>query len=124
MREQRVAEAIKEEISDILRTQLKDPRIGFVSVTGVEVTNDLRQAKVHVSVMGTEQEKEQAIKVLQKATGFIRSELAGRLTLRYTPELLFRLDKSIDHGLRIAKLLNEIQEQGQQSRSEPDESKR
>lgn len=112
-RPERVGEAIKEEISDILRNEIKDPRIGFVSVVEVEVSPDLRHAKVYVSVLGDEEARVQSLKGLESATGFIRSEIGRRIRLRHTPEILFRLDKSIEHGVKIARLLNEIRPDGE-----------
>ncbi|MBD2866802.1 MULTISPECIES: 30S ribosome-binding factor RbfA [Paenibacillus] len=104
----RVGEQIKKELSQILQAELKDPRVGFITVTGVDVTNDLSQAKVYLSVMGTDQQKEDSLKAIEKATGFIRSELGKRIRLRITPELLFQFDTSIEYGSRIDALLNQI----------------
>jgi ribosome-binding factor A len=106
----RVGEQIKKEMSQILQSELKDPRIGFITVTGVDVTNDLSQAKVYLSIMGTDQQKEESLKALAKATGFIRSELGKRIRLRKTPELLFALDTSIEYGSRIEELLHKLGE--------------
>ena len=104
----RVSEQIKKELSQILQTELKDPRIGFITVTGVEVTNDLSQAKVFLSVLGTDQQKEETLKALAKGQGFIRSELGRRVRLRHTPELVFKFDTSIEYGSRIDQLLHKI----------------
>jgi ribosome-binding factor A len=104
----RVGEQIKKELSQILQSELKDPRVGFITVTGVDVTNDLSQAKVFLSVLGTEQQKEESLKAIAKATGFIRSELSKRIRLRITPELQFQFDASIEYGSRIDELLNKI----------------
>lgn len=104
----RLGEQIREELAQLIRG-LKDPRIGFVSVVRVEVSGDLRHAKVYISVMGDDQAKKESMKGLQSANGFLRSELAQILRLRYTPELHFVLDESIEHGTRIAKLLAEVQ---------------
>jgi ribosome-binding factor A len=104
----RVGEQIKKELSVILQTELKDPRIGFVTVTGVEVTNDLSQAKVFLSVLGDDQQKEETLKALAKGSGFIRSELGRRVRLRHTPELIFKFDTSIEYGGRIEQLLQEL----------------
>lgn len=106
----RVGEQIKKEMSQILQSELKDPRIGFLTVTGVDVTNDLSQAKVYLSIMGTDQQKEDSLKALAKATGFIRSELGKRIRLRKTPELLFAIDTSIEYGSRIEELLHKLGE--------------
>lgn len=106
----RVGEQMKKELSQLIQTEIKDPRIGFVTVTGVDVTNDLSQAKVYLSVMGDEEQKEQSIKALEKASGFLRSEIGKRIRLRHTPELLFKIDSSIEYGSHIEKLLGEIRE--------------
>ncbi|MGE5484251.1 MAG: 30S ribosome-binding factor RbfA [Ignavibacteriales bacterium] len=103
----RVAEAIKEEISDIIHHEIKDPRVGFASITSVEVSRDLRHAKVFVSVLGGESEKTETIKGLESASGFIRSELGRRVRLHHTPEILFRLDESIERAARIARIIHE-----------------
>ena len=106
----RVGEQIKKELSQLIQTELKDPRIGFITVTGVDVTNDLSQAKVYLSVLGDDEQKEASLKALGKATGFLRSELGKRIRLRHVPELIFKFDESIEYGSRIEKLLDEISE--------------
>jgi ribosome-binding factor A len=110
-RAQRVAEQVKKEIADILRNEIKDPRLGFVSVTDVELSPDLRYAKVYVSVLGDEQAKKESLEVVTKATGFIRREIGQRLSLRFVPEITFKFDPSIERGARIAELLNEIRKE-------------
>jgi ribosome-binding factor A len=104
----RVGEQIKKELSQIIQSELKDPRIGFITVTGVEVTNDLSQAKVYLSVLGSEEQKEESLKAIARGTGFIRSELGKRMRLRHTPELVFKFDSSIEYGSRIESLLEQI----------------
>ncbi|CAM4242422.1 30S ribosome-binding factor RbfA [Paenibacillus tarimensis] len=104
----RVGEQIKKELSQIIQTELKDPRIGFITVTGVDVTSDLSQARVYLSVLGSDEQKENTLKALAKGSGFIRSELGKRIRLRHTPELEFRFDSSIEYGSRIESLLEEI----------------
>lgn len=104
----RVGEQIKKELSQIIQSELKDPRIGFITVTGVEVTNDLSQAKVYLSVLGSEEQKEETLKAIARGTGFIRSELGKRMRLRHTPELVFKFDASIEYGSRIEALLEKI----------------
>lgn len=104
----RVGEQIKKELSQIIQTELKDPRIGFITVTGVEATSDLSQARVYLSVLGSEEQKEETLKALGKANGYLRSELGKRMRLRHTPELLFKFDSSIEYGSRIEGLLEEI----------------
>ncbi|NLC77922.1 MAG: 30S ribosome-binding factor RbfA [Clostridia bacterium] len=109
-RTQRVAEEMKREIAAILKEEIKDPRVGFVTVTGVEVTPDYRYAKVYVSIFGDETEVKNALEGLEKASGYIRKEIGRRIKLRYTPELSFRHDESIRHGAKIAELLANVQE--------------
>lgn len=104
----RVGEQIKKELSLILQAQFKDPRLGFVTVTGVEVTNDLSQAKVFLSVLGNDEQKEETLKALGKGTGFLRGELGRRIRLRHTPELIFKFDASVEYGSRIEQLLQKI----------------
>ncbi|HEX7125984.1 MAG TPA: 30S ribosome-binding factor RbfA [Thermodesulfobacteriota bacterium] len=106
-RKHRVADAIKAEVSDLLRRGLKDPRIGFVTVTDVEVSSDLRQARVYYSVVGSPAEREATEKGLQSATGFVQSHVGKRLGLRNTPTLEFRYDPSLEQGARIEQLLRE-----------------
>jgi len=109
----RVGEEIKKELSVMIQRELKDPRIGFVTVTGVEVTSDLSQAKVYLSVFGDEEQKKDTLKALDKPTGFLRTEIGKRIRLRHTPELIFKIDESIAYGSRIEKLLDEISEEGE-----------
>ncbi len=102
----RINEEVKRELSEILR-DLKDPRIPMMtSVVTVNVTNDLRYAKVFVSVLGDEAVKKDAIAGLKQAGGFVRREIGHRLNLRYTPELVWELDNSIEHGAHINELLH------------------
>ncbi|WMT39157.1 30S ribosome-binding factor RbfA [Paenibacillus sp. D2_2] len=109
----RVGEEIKKELSVMIQRELKDPRIGFVTVTGVDVTSDLSQAKVYLSVFGDEEQKKGTLKALDKATGFLRTEIGKRIRLRHTPELIFKIDESIAYGSHIEKLLGEISEEGE-----------
>lgn len=109
-RPERLAEAIKKEVSSLLREELKDPRIGFVSITSVEVSKDLRYANIFASVFGGPAEQKATIGALQKAQGFVRGELAKRIRLRYTPEITFKLDHSISRGSRLIELMNEVRE--------------
>jgi ribosome-binding factor A len=110
-RQEKLGELIAAELSDLLRTRMKDPRLGFASITHVEVSGDFRHAKIFVSVMGSETEQHDTMKVLKHATGFLRHELAGRLTLRYMPELAFKLDTSIVQGARILELINKLEQE-------------
>jgi ribosome-binding factor A len=113
LRANRVAEQMKKELSDILGRKIKDPRIGFVTVTDVRLTGDLQQAKVYITVLGDDQQKENTLKGLAKAKGFIRSEIGQRIRLRKTPEIIFEFDESIDYGNRIETLLKEIQKESE-----------
>ena len=99
---------MKQEIADILMRKIKDPRIGFVTVTDVEVADDLRNAKVFVSVYGGD--KEASLKGLKSAAPFIRSELGKRMRMRFVPELLFRFDGTVEQGAHIMELLRTIEE--------------
>jgi ribosome-binding factor A len=104
-----VGAQIREEIMAIIRRDLKDPRIGFVSITEVRMSPDLRSARVRVSVLGGEQEARAALAGLRSATGLIRHELGRRLqNLKFAPELRFEIDPSIEYSVRIAKTLREI----------------
>jgi len=113
-RQEKLGELIAAELSELLRTRLKDPRVGFASITHVEVSGDLRHAKVFVSVMGTPEEQVATMKGLKHATGFLRHELASRLVLRFMPELIFKLDTSIAEGARILDLIQKIEREEQQ----------
>lgn len=113
-RQEKLGELIATELSDLLRTRVKDPRVGFASITHVEVSGDLRHAKVFVSVMGSPEEREATMLGLKNATGFLRHELATRLVLRYMPEIIFKLDKSIEEGARILELIHNVEQEDQQ----------
>jgi ribosome-binding factor A len=102
---ERVNQLVKEEISTLLQRELKDPRLGFVTVTEVDVTPDLRTAKVYISVLGSEAQWTSSLQALTSARGFIRSWLRRHLDLRSTPELSFRPDRSMEHAARMQMLL-------------------
>ena len=110
-RQEKLGELIAVELSDLLRTRVKDPRVGFASITHVDVSSDLRHAKIHISVLGTEEEQAATIRALKHATGFLRHELASRLVLRYMPELVFKLDTSIEQGSRILELIRQVEDE-------------
>jgi ribosome-binding factor A len=120
-RQEKLGELITAEVSDLLRTRVKDPRVGFVSITHVEVSGDYRHAKIFVSVMGNEEEQASTMKALKHATGFLRRELASRLTLRYMPEIVFKLDTSIEQGARILDLIREVASEKPVGREDNDE---
>ena len=105
---QRVNQLIKEELSGLLQRELKDPRLGFVTVTEVETTKDLRGAKVYVSVLGTDAEWKASLAALDSAKGFIRNWLREHLDLRVTPTLDFRPDRSMQHAANIQVLLKQL----------------
>jgi ribosome-binding factor A len=105
IRASRVGEQIKKELSQIMQQELKDPRIGFVTVTAVEMSGDLQVAKVYISVFGNEEQKSQTLAALERAKGFIRSEIGRRVQLRLVPEIHFHLDESLEHSERINALL-------------------
>lgn len=103
-----MAETLRQVITETLAREVRDPRVGFVTVTSVLVTNDLSHARVLVSVPGEESEKTRAIEGLQSAAGFLRSRAARTLTTRTVPELHFELDRGLEHAVRINELLNSI----------------
>jgi ribosome-binding factor A len=107
-RSERLGELILAEISDLLTRELKDPRIGFVTFTRVEMSDDLRHAKIFVSSIGAEPEKGRTLQGLSSATGYIRRHLGRALHLRYTPEITFLLDDSLEHGAKIAQILRQL----------------
>lgn len=109
-RRERVDEEVKRAVSEILASDVKDDRLSpMASVTGAEVTPDLKFAKVYVSVFGTDKERAKTFDALQHASGFIRSRLAKKIRLRRAPELIFEPDNSVENGLHIAQLLSEVQ---------------
>ncbi|WP_053366207.1 30S ribosome-binding factor RbfA [Bacillus sp. FJAT-27245] len=114
-RANRVGEQMKKELSEIIGRKIKDPRIGFVTVTDVHVTGDLQQATVYISVLGDEEQRENTLKGLATAKGFIRSEIGSRIRLRKTPEIVFEFDESIDYGNRIETLLTKIHNEEKQN---------
>jgi ribosome-binding factor A len=108
-RSQRVGDLIREEVADIIMYRLKDPRIGFVTVTGVDMTPDMKMAKVYVSVL-KEEDRELTLDILNSSKAFIRSLLAKRLRMKVIPTVEFRFDTSIEYGYKIDKLLKEIKD--------------
>lgn len=108
IRANKVAEQIKKEMGDIIQNKLKDPRIGFVTVTDVEVTGDLQQAVIYISVLGDESKKEDTLIGLSQASGFIRTEIGQRIRLRKTPEISFKYDEAQEYGNRIESILRDI----------------
>lgn len=117
-RVERVSELLKQEISQIIRREVKDPRIGFVSLTDVEVSGDLRHAKVFVSVYGSETEKEKTMVGLEQASGFIKKLVGERITTYHTPDITFHYDDSIEHGVYISNLIKEVRKEEKRGKEE------
>jgi ribosome-binding factor A len=107
-RSEKVADLIRKEISQMLNQSIKDPRIGFVTITRVNVSEDCRFAKIYFSVAGNLEERERSMKGLESATGYIRRELGRRIRLRYTPEILFQFDPSIEYAIHMEELIQRI----------------
>ena len=120
-RTERLGEEIREEVAQLIAGELKDPRIGFVTVTRVEVTPDLRTARVYVGVLGTEKQKQATLAGLRQAAGFLRRALGQSLRLRYTPELVFTYDEGLEASDRVAQLLAEISRPAAPGSSEDDD---
>ncbi len=99
---------LKIEISEIIHREMKDPRVGFVTITDVDITADLRHARVYVSVLGDDEAKRLSLKALKNASGFFRAEVGKRVKMRTTPEIDFRFDESIEQGIRMFELLQKI----------------
>jgi ribosome-binding factor A len=110
-RMRRVDEAMRAVLSDAIAKELKDPRVGFVTVTGVQTSPDLRHARVYVSVLGDEATRSASLEGLRSAHGFLQRRLAAELTLKHTPALTFAYDDSVDRGMRISQLLDETAEE-------------
>jgi ribosome-binding factor A len=105
-RMRRVDEAVRAVLSDAIATDLKDPRIGFVTVTGVRTSPDLRHARVFVTVLGSEEIRTSTLEGLRSAHGFLQGRIASELSLKHTPSLVFEYDESTDRGMRISELLD------------------
>lgn len=111
----RMNELLREEVGLLIHDEMKDPRVGFATVTAVESSPDLKNATVFISVLGDEKEKDQTLEAVSKARGFIQGELGKRLSLKYTPSLKFERDDTADASIRIAKILEKIHEQEEKS---------
>ena len=106
-RSARIADQIQRELAEVVRTELRDPRVGLVTFTGVELSRDQSHAKVFFTALGSPAEGADALEGLQRAAGFLRSQLAHRLTTRKVPELHFAYDESVERGVRLARLIDE-----------------
>lgn len=120
-RSQRVSDLLREEIAEIIMRRLKDPRLGFVTVTGVDITEDLKIAKVFVSVLKQE-DRELTLEILNSARSFVRSEVAKRVRMKVIPSIEFKIDESIEYGARIDRLLKEIKDRAEETGKEEKDS--
>ena len=111
-RTRQVGEMLKEEVNDIIRKDVDDHRLGFWSITRVDVTTDLRTARVYISVLGTDDERRETLEALRKASGFIRRILKPRLRMRQIPDLDFRDDRSLEYAATITKTLHDLENEG------------
>ncbi|HLK60366.1 MAG TPA: 30S ribosome-binding factor RbfA [Chthonomonadaceae bacterium] len=109
VRQEKIQEQLVHELSEIIQRDLRDPRLGFVTVTGAEISRDLRYAKVYVSVLGDEEARNQSLKALNHAVGMLRGEFARRAHLRIAPEITFLFDSGIERGQRIFELLHSVE---------------
>jgi len=114
-RQDKITEAIRKEVSIIIHDELKDPRLGFVTVMRVEMTPDLRYAKIFFSVLGKEEDYKRTKEALDSASGFIRSKIAQRINLRFAPEIVFKEDRSSEYSVRIQEVLEEIKQLNESS---------
>jgi len=110
-RSEKVADLIQKEISQMLLRKLKDPRIGFVTITRVAVSEDCRLAKIYFSVTGTPAERERSIEGLNSAKGYVRRELGRRMKLKYTPEITFQFDPSIEYAIHIGEVIEHLRQE-------------
>jgi ribosome-binding factor A len=108
LRHDKITEAIKQEVSIILHDDLKDPRLGFITITGVELSQDYRNAKVFYSVLGKEEDYKKTQEALESGMGFIRRLITRRINLKFSPEIIFRQDRSNEYSVRIQQVLDEI----------------
>ena len=110
-RSERVQEAIRQEISKIVQFEMRDPRLGFVTITKVELTKDLRYARVYFSVLGNEKERDLTLKGLRSAKGYIKGLIADRIKLRFAPEISFKIDESLGHVKHIEDILYKLKKE-------------
>ena len=110
-RTEQVGDEIQRILGEVIQNEVKDPRVGFVTVTGVTVTPDMSRANVRLSIMGDEAERKETMKALERARGFLRRRVGEEVTLRTVPEIVLHLDRSLDHALRISELLRDIEEE-------------
>jgi ribosome-binding factor A len=116
----KAAEAIREVVSMAILTEVRDPRVKNVTVTMVEVAADMKSAKVHVSVMGDEKQQRLSLTGLQNSAGFLQKRIADEIDMRYTPRLVFELDKGVKNSLEVARILSQVLPKPQTQQTEPD----
>ncbi len=124
-RTEQVGDEIQRVLGGIIQNEVKDPRVGFVTVTGVTVTPDLSRANVRLSVMGDETQRKETMRALERARGFLRRRVGDEITLRTVPELVLHLDTSLDHAMRVGEVLRDIQTERERNPprlDEPDQS--
>jgi ribosome-binding factor A len=117
-RSEKVADLIRKEISEMLIRNLKDPRIGFITVTRVSVSDDCRSAKIYFSVMGSTEERERSTEGLNSAKGYVRRELGRRIQLRHTPDIVFQFDPSIEYAIHMEEVFHDLQEKKRRDESD------
>jgi ribosome-binding factor A len=117
-RSEKVADLIQKEISEMLLKTVKDPRIGFVTITRVAVSEDCRLAKVYFSVTGTLAERKRSTEGLNSAKGYVRKELGRRMTLKYTPEIMFQFDPSIEYAIHIGEVIHQLKQEREKGEDE------
>jgi ribosome-binding factor A len=121
-RSKRISEEIRKIVAEVIRNDIKDPRVSKMStVTGVETTRDLRYATIYVSVFDNDEMKEKTIEGLNRAKGFIRRAIGDQLDVRYTPEPIFKLDESIENAIHLSKLIREVQPETEEADASSEE---
>ncbi|WP_146514132.1 30S ribosome-binding factor RbfA [Rubripirellula amarantea] len=118
----KAAEAIREVVASAILTEIRDPRVRDVTVVGVKVSPDMREATVSVSIMGDETQQNLSLRGLQNAAGFLQSKIAGRIDTRYTPRLQFKINKGVQHSLEVGEILAKIQREKEASQEAPEDS--
>jgi ribosome-binding factor A len=109
LRTERMSEALREELMCIIQQDLKDPAIGITSITHVRVSHDLKHAWISLSVLGDDDQQDDALRVLRKASGFLRRELGSRIRMRLIPDLIFEIDRAAEHSVKISRILKELE---------------
>lgn len=111
----KVAQAIKKEMGSIIHDELNDPRLGFITILRVDLTKDLRLVKIYFSVMGSQKQKDKAGEGLESASGFIRKRLGEHLKLRFVPEIIFKLDESVEYSIAISEKIERLKNESKKS---------